>query len=167
MESPATGGQVLLILSHILNNWPVNNHDCVNESCDYNILNFWYKLVFTLYYFFILGRFHQYDGVIRVKEAKEGGAYMYKMYIHYTGQEDSQYRKELLKDVVQSAYVFLPDWQTVIKSGYSGEEMIMRIQSVLKGLQKSYCMLDTVKYVLPSFRKVISAYIYLVDVSSF
>jgi hypothetical protein len=123
--------------------------------------------VFTLYYFFILGRFHQYDGIIRVKEAKEGGAYLYKMLIRYTGQADSQYRKELQKDVLQSAYVFLPDWQTVIKPGFSGEEMIMRIRSVLKGLQKSYCMLDTEKYVLPSFRNVISAYIYLVDVSSF
>jgi hypothetical protein len=42
---------VLLILSHILSNWPVNNHDCVNESlkCDCNTLNFWYKLMFTLY----------------------------------------------------------------------------------------------------------------------
>lgn len=25
-------GRLLLILSHILNNWSVNNHDCVNES---------------------------------------------------------------------------------------------------------------------------------------
>ena len=34
--------KVLLILSHVISNWPVNNLDCVNESlkCVYNILNF-------------------------------------------------------------------------------------------------------------------------------
>ena len=122
--------------------------------------------MFTLYYFLILGRFHQYDGVVRKKEAKEGWT---NILYRYAGQEDSRYRKELHKDAVLSADVFLPVWQTVKKPspGCSGEEMIMRIRSVLKGLQKSYCMLDTGKYVLPSFRKVISACIYLVDVSSF
>jgi hypothetical protein len=42
--------------------------------------------VFTLYDFLILGRFHQYDGVIRVKENKGLSYYYY----HYTGQEDSR-----------------------------------------------------------------------------
>jgi hypothetical protein len=67
--------------------------------------------VFTLYDFLILGRFHQYDGVIRVKANKELSYYYY----HYTGQEDSRYRKELHKDAVLSADVFLPVWQTVKK----------------------------------------------------
>ena len=123
--------------------------------------------MFTLYNFLILGRFHQYDGVIRVKEAKEGCTYLY---YHYTGQEDSRYRKELHKDAVLSANAFLPVWQTVIKpsSGCSGEEMIMRIQFVLKGLQKTYQILNITddKFLQP-FREVISACRYLVDVSSF
>ena len=101
-----------------------------------------------------------------MKEAKEGWT-IGNMIYHYTGQEDSQYKKELHKDAVLSAYVFLPVWQTVIKPGFSGEEMIMRIRSVLKGLQKTYWMLNTGKYFLPAFREVISACIYLVDVSSF
>ena len=122
--------------------------------------------MFTLYDFLILGRFHQYDGVIRVKENK-GLSYYYH---HYTGQEDSRYRKELHKDAALSADVFLPVWQTVNKPspGCSGEEMIMRIRSVLKGLQKTYWMLNITddKFLQP-FREVISACRYLVDVSFF
>jgi hypothetical protein len=107
-----------------------------------------------------------------VKEAKEGWTFINNMIYRYT---DSQYRKELLKDAVQSAYVFLPVWQTVIKPGFSGEikpvfsgeKMIMKIRSVLKGLQNTFCMLNIGIYILSSFREVISACIYLVDVSSF
>jgi hypothetical protein len=42
-----------------------------------------------------------------VKANKELSYYYY----HYTGQEDSRYRKELHKDAVLSADVFLPVWQ--------------------------------------------------------
>ncbi|VDI23847.1 Hypothetical predicted protein [Mytilus galloprovincialis] len=81
--------------------------------------------------------FHQYDGVIRGFEVKEG----FTNYIKYlTGYETSQYKKQLLEDARQSACVFLPKWQTTsLSSGLTGEDMIMRIAVLNRGLHYCYC----------------------------
>ncbi|CAC5380694.1 unnamed protein product [Mytilus coruscus] len=83
--------------------------------------------------------FHQYDGVIRGFEVKDG--FMVTNFIKsITGYENTQHKKLLFEDAKQSASSFLPFWQTTsLSSGLTGDDMIMRIGVLNRGLHYCYC----------------------------
>ncbi|CAG2216925.1 unnamed protein product [Mytilus edulis] len=83
--------------------------------------------------------FHQYDGVIRGFEAKEGSTVI-NIIKFVTGYENTHYRKILFEDARQSACTFLPSWQTTsLSPGLTGDDMIMRISLLYRGLRYGYC----------------------------
>lgn len=110
---------------------------CINHTASFKLLLLSGEVHKTIFFLIITDVFHQYDGVIRGFEVKEG----FTNYIKYlTGYETSQYKKQLLEDARQSACVFLPQWQTTsLSSGLTGEDMIMRIAVLNRGLHFCYC----------------------------
>lgn len=62
-------------------------------------------------------------------------------FINLVGFEAKGYKEKLTEDAKQSAISFLPPWPTDSGStcGLTGDDMIMRISILYRGLSYSYC----------------------------